>query len=78
VRVQVIRYMPEETVTIERGENAGKTITYRNIVTSWEGLGTWGGQEKMELTVPFAGSEPGAVILQSDGPADILAAVRVD
>jgi hypothetical protein len=78
VRVQLVRYKPEETITIERGENAGKTITYRNIVTSWEGLGSWAGQEKMELTVPFSGPEPGAVILQSDGPAAILAAVRVD
>jgi hypothetical protein len=78
LRVQLVRYKPEETITIERGENAGKTITYRNIVTSWEGLGTWAGEEKMELTVPFAGSEPGAVILQSDGPAAILAAARVD
>jgi hypothetical protein len=78
VRVQLVRYKPEETITIERGENAGKTITYHNIVTSWEGLGTWGGQDKMELTVPFTGPEPGAVILQSDGPSDILAAARID
>jgi hypothetical protein len=78
VAVQLVRYTPEETITIERGENAGKTITYRNIVTSWENLGTWVGPETMELTVPFAGSEPGVVILQSDGPSAILAAARVD
>jgi hypothetical protein len=78
VRVQLVRYTPEETVTIERGENAGKTITYHNIVTSWEGLGVWSGQEPMELTVPFAGSQPGAVIVQSEGPSAILAAARID
>jgi hypothetical protein len=77
VRVQLVRYKPEETVTIERGENAGKTITYHNIVTSWEALGGWAGQEPMELTVPFTGDEPGAVILQSEGPAAIVAAARV-
>jgi len=41
VRVQLVRYKPQETVNIERGENAGKTVTYHNIVTSWEGLGNW-------------------------------------
>jgi hypothetical protein len=78
VRVQLVRYMPEETVLIERGENAGKTITYHNIVTSWEGLGEWEGQEPLELTAPYQGEQPGAVILQSQGPSAILAAARVD
>lgn len=78
VRVQLVRYRPEETVTIERGENAGKTITYRNIVTSWERVEDWGGQEPLEVTAPFTGDEPGAVIVQTEGPAAILAAARVD
>lgn len=77
-RVQLVRFKPEETVTIERGENAGKTINYHNIVTSWDRLADWGGQEPLELTAPFPGDEPGAVIVQTAGPAAILAAVRVD
>lgn len=78
VRVQLVRYKPAETVTIERGENAGRTITYTNIVTSWEGLADWGGQEPLELSADFAGQEPGAVIVQGAGPATILAAARVE
>jgi hypothetical protein len=78
VRVQLVRYRPEETVVIERGENAGKTITYRNIVTSWERLEDWGGQAPLELSAPFTGDDPGAVILQTDGPAAILAAARIE
>ena len=78
IRVQLVRYKPEETVTIERGENAGKTISYSNIVTSWERLEDWSGQEPLEVTAPFIGDEPGAVILQEQGPAAILAAVRID
>jgi hypothetical protein len=78
VRVQLVRYKPEETVAIGRGENAGRTITYHNIVTSWEGLVDWTGQEPLELTAPYAGDQPGAVILQAEGPAAILAAMRVD
>ena len=78
VRVQLVRYKPEETVMIERGENAGKTIIYRNIVTAWEPLQDWGGTAPLELTAPFVGDEPGAVILQTAGPAAILAAARVE
>lgn len=78
VRVQLVRYMPEATVTIERGENAGRTITYHNIVTSWEGLGDWEGDAPLEISAEFAGEDPGAVILQSGGPAEILAAARVE
>lgn len=77
-RVQLVRYRPKETVTIERGENAGRTITYSNIVTSWERLQDWSGKEPLELTAPFLGDEPGAVIVQSEGPAAILAAARVE
>jgi hypothetical protein len=78
VRVQLVRYKPEETVVIERGENAGKTITYHNIVTSWQRLDDWAGQAPLEVTAPFDGDEPGAVIVQTSGPAAILAAARVD
>jgi hypothetical protein len=47
-------------------------------VTSWERLEDWGGQAPLEVTAPFTGQDPGAVILQTDGPAAILAAARVD
>ncbi len=52
VRVQLVRYVPEETVTIERGENAGQTITYRNVVTSWEVVGMWSGLDPLEMEAP--------------------------
>lgn len=78
VRVQLVRYVPQETVAIERGENAGKTITYRNVVTSWEHVGDWSGQGAYELTASAPGDEPAVVILQNEGPAAILAAARAD
>ncbi len=78
VRVQLVRYEPEETVTIERGENEGKTITYTNIVTSWQRLDDWDGTMPLEVTAPYEGNLLGAVIIQSEGPALILAAARVD
>ncbi|MBL9047006.1 MAG: DUF1223 domain-containing protein [Tabrizicola sp.] len=78
VRVQLVRFKPEETVMIERGENAGREIRYTNIVTSWERLDDWNGTAPLEMVAPFSGSLPGAVIIQNDGPAGILAAARID
>lgn len=78
VRVQLVRYRPEETVEIQRGENAGKVITYRNIVTSWDNLGDWPGTAPLEISARVKGGEPAVVIVQEDGPAAILAAARAE
>lgn len=78
VLVQLVRYLPEATVDIGRGENAGRTITYRNIVTSWDTVTEWSGQQPLDLTETVRGSQPVVVILQAAGPAEILAAARVE
>jgi hypothetical protein len=78
VRVQLVRFRPEETVMIERGENAGRTVTYRNIVTSWQGLGDWTGETPLDLQAQAPGTDPAVVILQETGPSAILAAARID
>lgn len=72
--VQLVRYMPEARVEIERGENAGRAITYRNIVTSWAQIGEWDGAGELNLTVPAPGQDAVVVILQEDGPGLIRAA----
>lgn len=77
-RVQLVRYRPEQTVTIERGENAGKTVTYRNIVTSWTVLGDWDGAAPFAAEVAVDGPERAAVIVQAAGPGGVLAAARAD
>ena len=74
--VQLIRYIPEATVEIRRGENAGKALSYANIVRDWKVVGNWGGGEtELELAVP--GPNPAVLILQKDGQKDILAAQRL-
>ncbi len=78
VRVQLVRYTPAETVSIERGENAGREVTYRNIVTSWEHVADWAGDSPLELAAPLSGNDPAVIILQENGPAQILAAARLD
>ena len=74
VMVQLVRYHPSATVMIEHGENAGHTITYTNIVTSWTNLADWPGIDDLKLSVPVVGSDPAVVILQKPGPGLILAA----
>ncbi|MBD3763713.1 MAG: DUF1223 domain-containing protein [Rhodobacterales bacterium] len=76
--VQLVRYRPSQTVTIERGENAGRTTTYHNIVTEWHVLGDWPGLQPLEMTARVPGADPAVVILQTPGPAAVLAVARAD
>ena len=76
--VQLVRVEPEQTVEIARGENAGRTVTYRNIVTSWEPVAEWAGDVPLDLTLPMVGAGPVVVILQQQGPAEIVAAAELD
>lgn len=76
--VQLVRYEPEETVTIGRGENAGHTFTYVNIVTAWDMVELWDGQGTFEAKMPLPGDRPAVVIVQEHGPGRILAAARVE
>ena len=77
-RVQIVRYLPEAMVDIERGENAGHRISYTNVVTSWKSLGEWPGSEPLEMQADAPGDQPVVVIVQRQGPAEILAAARLD
>lgn len=77
-RVQVVRYQPEAKVDIQRGENAGQTVTYHNIVTSWQSVADWPGQAPLEMVADLPGAGPAVVIVQSEGPAEVLAAARVE
>lgn len=76
--VQLVRYTPEETVAIRRGENAGRNITYANIVTSWDVVGRWDGRSALALEASVTGDSPIVVILQqsTDGPIVGAAALR--
>lgn len=76
--VQMVRYTPAAEVAIERGENAGRVVTYRNIVTEWKTLADWPGQAPLEMMADAPGAEPVVVIVQEPGPASVLAAARLE
>lgn len=74
--VQLVHYLPEASVKIKRGENAGRSISYHNIVTAIEQIGTWDGKAAYHADVK-AGDGPLVVLVQSSGMGPILAAARL-
>ena len=74
--LQLVRYKPKETVAIERGENAGRTVTYHNIVTDWQTVATWNGREPLAVRHPAPGDSPAVVLVQEAGYGSMLAAAR--
>jgi hypothetical protein len=76
--VWLARYIPRTVeVTIPRGENAGRTLPYKDLVREMVLLGKWRG-EAATFAAP-AGADPGlaeAAIVQASGAGPILAAAR--
>ncbi|WP_078059100.1 DUF1223 domain-containing protein [Tropicimonas marinistellae] len=72
--VQLVRYIPHRIVKIERGENAGKTVEYTNIVSDWQILEEWTGAAPLEIVADASGSDSAAVIVQQAENGRILAA----
>jgi hypothetical protein len=81
--VYLIAFATKRTVTIQRGENAGATVTYSNVVRGMTKVGDWSGVpvvlqaglDKAHLD----GADAYAVILQEGGrgaPSTILAAAK--
>ena len=83
--VLVAYFDDERTVEVERGENRGKTFTYRNSVTSLQSVGMWHGRAtQLEVPVadPVRAAAGGCAILlqkvSKDGkPGPILGATRL-
>ena len=70
-------FTPRSEVAIERGENAGRTVHYVNTVHHWESLGYWNGRTALELRISGSVKPPFAVLVQSDGHGEFLAAQAV-
>ncbi len=75
--VQLVRYKPEETVAIRRGENAGRNLRYANIVTSWNVIERWDGLAPLSLMTQAAGDDPVVVIIQQASNGPIMGAAQL-
>ena len=74
--VQLVRYKDSATVSISGGENAGRQITYHNIVTAWDIIAQWDGLDPFRHVVSSGDDTPLVVIIQEQGQGAILAAAR--
>lgn len=76
--LQLVHIDPKQNVRITRGENAGKTITYANIVTNWQQIGVWDGRRGKQISVDLgSNNQQVAVILQAEGQGPIVAAAQL-
>lgn len=78
--VVIAYFTPELDVRIEKGENAGKTISYHNVVSSIETIGMWEG-EALQLQLPLdvlgkRGRERAVILLQSEDEKGALGPIR--
>ncbi len=72
-----VDFLERAEVHIQRGENAGRVMTYTNIVTDMRELGRWNGQGTLRIELPKQGDGAFAVLIQEEGPGEILAARRL-
>ena len=72
--VHLLRYQPSRKVKILRGENAGRHMTYSNVVEGWQVLTEWSGREDLRTEATVAGDMPLVVLVQAAGHGPILAA----
>ncbi len=78
VQVQLVGYAARKVVDVRRGENAGKRLSYVNVVESWETLRDWDGSAPLDMRVSAPQSDHAVVIIQQGGYGPILAAARAD
>lgn len=84
--VWLVTYIDRADVTIDTGENAGKSMVYTQVVTDRQVLGMWEGDSGADIKLPIPevlaeGSTGVAVIVQqeNDGlPGPILGAAAFD
>ena len=77
VHIHIVTYSPLETTQIKRGENAGRTLKYANVVMDWRVAGQWDGASDFSAQFDVPSDAPLVVIVQQDQAGPILAAQRL-
>lgn len=76
--IQMVHFDAQRQVQITRGENAGRDITYVNVVDGWQNLGEWRADSPLSLTASIPAEGSAAILIQEPGPGRIIAAARLD
>ena len=75
--IMLVRFSAARTTAIKRGENAGKTLTYVNVVSDFQTIADWDGRAPLQM-VAQAGKGPVAIFVQRKGHGAIEAAARLN
>jgi hypothetical protein len=74
--VNLVTYSSDATVDIRRGENAGRTLTYHNIVRDFVEVGNWDGRGVYRATARVPDGMSVAVLVQGRNHGPILGAAK--
>ncbi len=75
--VQVVTYIPKARVNIRRGENAGHTFDYYNVVQDLIEVGTWDGRSPFRASARVPTNLPVVVLIQEQNSGPMLGAARL-
>lgn len=75
--VRLITYLPRATVKIRKGENAGRTLQYDNIVQTMNSIGTWNGRTEFRASAQVPEGVPLVVMVQEAGVGPVLGVARL-
>ncbi len=78
VSVYLMPYNPKTTVEILRGENAGRTFSYANVVTDMLLVAEWDMRQPLDLEVDLDTGQPAVIVLQRSRNGAVEAALKVD
>lgn len=75
--IELVNFLPSAGVSIEGGENAGRTVNYKNIVTRWETIARWDGTTPVDMRYEGVEEGPVAVIVQRTKMGPVLTAAQL-
>jgi hypothetical protein len=76
--VHLVRFQPSAEVAIEAGENAGRKLTYTNVVTDWETIARWDGTAPVDMSYDGLEEGPVAVIVQRAHMGPVMTAATAE
>ena len=76
--VRLFRYLPQETVAIKRGENAGMSVNYSHIVTDMDVVANWDMRQPLDIDVPLNGDLPAVIVIQRNSFGPVEAVAKID
>ena len=70
----LVRIIPEATTSIPRGENAGRTIDYVNVVEEMTWIANWNGRNDVTVRTSIMGDSKYVVLVQAKDFGPVLGA----